>query len=755
MKQVFQRSYLSKELCVEEVPAPSLQGAGVLVRNVASLISPGTERATVSFARKGLIAKVQSQPERVELLFRKMRQHGVIDTLQAARRKLENPIPLGYSSSGTVVDVSADCPGVQVGDRVACAGALYANHAEVVYIPKNLCVPLPDTLSFEEGSFVAPGAIALHGVRLANIGLGETVLIIGLGLIGQLAAQLVQAQGGIAIGVDPEPSRLAMARQLGIAHAFARQQSDLQALVESLTNGHGVDSVLITAATPSNDPIFLAGDLCRERGRVVVVGDVGMQIPRSVYYRKELSVIVSRSYGPGRYDERFEREGHAYPAGYVRWTERDNMAMFLHLAATGKVLLKPLIEKRFPLEEATVAYDQLADPTLRPQPLGMILSYPDAPLSPASDTSRQILWFQSSASIAPIPGKLGLSVVGTGQFMGSTILPILQTQAQVRLRGIVSHSGLSARNAGMQGAFAFCSTALADVLDDESTHAVFIATRHDSHTDLVCQALAHGKHVFVEKPLATTRNDLKRCMQACQNYPHQRLWVGFNRRFAPLSQTLKTIREHDAAGQSIHIRYRVLAGRLPEEHWTHRDGGRIIGEVCHFVDWCQFIIGAAPIRVSAIQTGREPNVDVAIQLQFADGSVAQIDYHMQVDSQTASTLGKEKIEVYTAHFVAELDDFKSLRIAQGGKIKKHLLNKVEKGHQQEIELFVKQLKSLSSGAMASKKTSAPHADIPLHELFLTTETTFAILDALKTQSIIPISLSSFELSSSPTPESTE
>lgn len=726
MRQVFQQSYLSKLLCVEEVPAPMLRGTGVLVQTAASLISPGTERAAVSFARKGFIAKVLSQPERVKLLIRKMKQVGMVDTFQLARRKLENPIPLGYSAAGIVTEASSDMPGIKTGDRVACAGTQFANHAEVLYIPKNLCVPVPDSLSFEEASFVAPGAIAMHGVRLAQIGLGETVVIIGLGLIGQLTAQLVRAQAGIPIGIDLDDSRLKLAKELGMPHAINRNVSHLNETISQLTQGNGADVVLITAATPSQDPIILAGELCRERGKVVVVGDVGLNVPRSVYYRKELSVLISRSYGPGRYDENYENHGQDYPASYVRWTERDNMAAFLQLAAEGMINLKPLIEYRIPIEEAAKAYDMLTNPEIRPQPLGIILTYPESKATPEVKMNHQ-LWL--SAEKNALQDTVGISVIGAGNFLTSTLLPILKNLPKTQLRGLVSQSGLSAKNAAKQAQFAFCSTNIQDILNDANTQALVIATRHDSHTALLTQALNAEKHVFVEKPLATNREGLKRCIQAQLANPHQQILVGFNRRFAPLSTSLhQALGRHQADHHSpLTIHYRILAGQVPEDSWLHAHGGRIVGEVCHFVDWCQFITGANPIRVSAHQTGTGLNPDVSIHLEFSDGSIAQIQYCMRLDSNTASAIGKEKITVNAPGIWAELDDFKTLKLAQKGKASTQKLSRQDKGHTAELNAWVQ---ALQNGTPA----------IPFESLLLTTETTFAILDAIQSGQAVAINL---------------
>ncbi len=719
MRQVFQKSYLSPDLCVEEIPVPVLKGCGVLVENRASLISPGTERATVSFARKNLLAKIQSQPERVALLFRKMKQMGIKDTLLMAKRKLETPIPLGYSSAGVVREVSPDLKEFRLGDRVACAGAQYASHAEVVYIPKNLCVPLPASVTFEEGSFVAPGAIALHGVRQAEIGLGETVAVIGLGLIGLLAAQLVKAQGGIPVGIDLEPERLAMAQQLGITYGLNRQDPALISTLQALTQGQGVDKVIVAAAAASNDPVMLAGEIARDRAKVVIVGDVGMQIPRSLYYHKELSVVVSRSYGPGRYDPAYEEQGQAYPKSYVRWTERENMQAFLQLVARGQVSVLPLIQQRFPVERAEMAYDLLVDPNRRPQPVGIILEYPQPAPAPME---RKLSLHQANPHI----GQIGLGVIGAGNFLRSVLLPEIKKCPEIQRVGLANQSGLSAKTTGESFGFTYCTTDTDIVLADEQVQLVVIGTRHDSHADLLCRALAQGKHVFVEKPLATCEAELAACIEAVGQAPQQQVMVGFNRRFSSLSQTLKSLVTANPTRFPLSIHYRVNAGPVPEDSWLHQHGGRIVGEMCHFIDWCLFLTGEMPIEVTAQQVSVGVNQDVSVQLRFSGGSVAQIQYWMQAEP----ALGKERIEVSAPTLSAILDDFQTLTYQQNGKVSRKALKKQDKGFYQQWQALVHAIKQGSS------------SPIPWNELVATTQTTFAVLEAIRRQQ--PISLTPWE-----------
>lgn len=715
MKQVYQKSYLSKELRVDEVPAPVLKGSGVIVRNAVSLISPGTERATISFARKNIIAKISSQPERVKQLLRKVKQIGLLETAQLTRRKLENPIPLGYSSAGIITDLSSDLHEFVLGDRVACAGSQFANHAEMAYVPKNLCVKLPDNLSFEEGAFVAPGAIALHGVRLAEIGLGETVVVIGLGLIGQLACQLVAAQGGIAIGIDLDPERLELAKSQGATHTFLRSDPHLFHHLQKLTHERGADVVLITAATASHDPVTLAGEIARDRAKVVVVGDVGMNIPRNIYYHKELSVIVSRSYGPGRYDDQFEFHGQDYPAGYIRWSERENMNAFLALAADGKINLLPLIQQRVQVDEAVQVYDQLAKPKT-PQPLGVIIEYPTLQENTTVNETRVLL---VPPRVQSINGPVQLGVIGAGNFLKTLLLPLCQQQPKMTLMGLSATSGLSAKTTGEQFGFQFCTTDVQEIFDETRINAVLIGTRHDSHAELFCDALKHGKHVLMEKPLATTPEELEACIAAQREHPQLLTMIGFNRRFSPLTQLLK--KQLLATGESktpISITYRVHAGPLPADSWLHQAGGRIVGEVCHFVDWCVYVTESEPIAVTAhkiYEDGDGPNFDVMTQIQFANGSTAQIQYIMR----SPAMRGKERIEVFHPLLSAEIDDFKVLRYGRQSVDKTYSCRTPEKGHREELAAFCRALET------------GEHV-MPFSEIVQVSRAVFAIETAMKT-----------------------
>ncbi len=720
MQQVYQKSYLSKELCVEEVPIPNLRGEGCIVQNAASLISPGTERATVSFARKNMLEKIQSQPERVKLLLRKMKQVGVMDTVQLAMRKLEAPIPLGYSSAGIVSEVSKNLSDFKIGDRVACAGAGFANHAETIYIPKNLTVKIPENVSFDEASFVAPGAIAMQGVRLANIGLGDVVLIIGLGLIGQLTAQLVLANGGVPIGIDMSEERLKQAKQMGVKHVFNRNDSNLNSVINNLTRQlnfgsetDGADIAIITAATKSSDPIILASELLRERGHVVVVGDVGLQVPRSIFYHKELSMVVSRSYGPGRYDPRFEELGQAYPRSYVRWTQRDNMASFLELIASQKIDVAPLIDMRFSIKEAHRAYDILTDASVTVQPLGIVIDYPDYNKT-LTDTRKMQL---NKGPIQANDTRIKLGVFGAGNFLKGVLLPAFQQVGDSSFVSVCSQNGLSAKNVGEQFKFNTCATDSDVIFNDKTIDAVVIGTRHDSHADLIIQALEKEKHVFVEKPLATTPSDLKKVIKAIREHQGRCLMVGFNRRFSPVTKQLQKHLANLENRKDMTLHYRVNAGFIPENLWVHDEahGGRVVGEICHFIDWCSMIAESAPVWVEASSNGSGKNQNISTTLGFKNGAIATILYIMNADSQ----LGKERIEVFAPGISVEINDFKTLHVSADGKGTQKDFGRMEKGHKEEIEAFIHTLKTGGEAPISSQS------------MIMTTVATFGILESLQ------------------------
>jgi polar amino acid transport system substrate-binding protein len=708
VKQVLQ-SYKTGEISVTEVPAPSApEPGGVLVRTTASLVSAGTERMAIDLGKKSLVGKARARPDLVAKVLQKLSREGVVATARTVFAKLDVPNPLGYSSTGIVLDAE-DAP-YTMGERVACAGAKIANHAEVNAVPRNLCARVPASLSDEEASFVTVGSIALHGVRMASLQLGERVAVIGLGLIGQIAMQLCRAHGCQVLGVDLDPSKLELAKSLG-CDAVASPSGAIEAMA-ALSGGRGADAVVICAATDSNSPVELAGELARDRARVVVVGAVGMQIPRRPYYDKELVFLQSRSYGPGRYDPQYEEKGVDYPIGYVRWTEQRNMESFLEAIAAGRVNVKKLITHRFPIEKAEDAYKLISGETGE-RFLGVVLTY---------DTQVEA---KKTVEVSPAAAKerdrAGLAFVGAGAFATGVLVPAFAKAAGTRLVSISSGRGVTARHLAEKFAFAKATTSLDEQLQDAAVDAVVISTRHNLHAEQAAAALRAGKHVFVEKPLALNDEQLTQVLEA-QKSSGKILMVGFNRRFAPLVKELKS-RLGQRRGPLM-IQYRVNAGTLPEGSWIKDaaiGGGRIIGEACHMIDLCGAIADAIPTRVYAERAGSIED-DVLLSLRFSDGSVASIHYSSSGDPG----FPKERIEVVGEGVVAVLEDFRSLEFSKGKRTRSNSMLQ-DKGHSAESVAFVE----------AVRRGGPP--PISYESLVATTRATFGALQSLATG--LPVELS--------------
>lgn len=715
MKTIVQ-SYGKGVLEIADVPVPALQPGGILVRNRASLISAGTERLMVDLAKKSLLGKARDRPDLVRRVFDKWRRDGLAATLETVRSRLDNPTPLGYSCAGTVMDVGEGVDNFRVGDLVACAGAGYANHAEVVAVPKHLAVRVPEGVSPEAACFTTVGAIALQGLRLASIELGETVAVIGLGLVGLLGAQLARAAGCRVVGMDKDPARCRLALELGIDHVVDRG-GELERRCRELTGGHGVDKVIIAASTKSNEPIALAGEVARGQGTVAVVGAVGMDIPRKPYYDKELVLRVSRSYGAGRYDPEYEEKGRDYPIGYVRWTENRNMQAFIDQLATGRIVTEPLVTHRFPIAEATEAYELLTGKS-KESYLGILLTYPEP--KPATDDfpiprdARMDLPLREG-----IRGPVGLGLIGAGQFARGTLLPALRRIVDADPVGVATATGVSARHTAEKFDFRFATTSVDEILSRERVDAVLVTTRHHLHAPQVIQALEAGKHVFVEKPLCLEESELE-TIDALHRGSRLLLMVGFNRRFAPMALRLK---EHfEDIDEPLAIHYRVNAGHIPLDHWTQdpeQGGGRVVGEFCHFVDFCIFLTGALPVAVVAqgLPNGdRYRDDNVVATLEMADGSLATITYL----ANGASALAKERVEVFGGGASAVLDNFRRLELYSGGRrtVERALLRQ-DKGHFEELAAFVEAV-----------RTDGP-SPIPMEEILATTRTTFEIRRQLR------------------------
>ena len=589
MKQLLQ-NLRTGEATVAEVPVPVVQAGRVLVRTATSLISAGTERALVELGQKSLLGKARERPELIGKVWEKVKTEGIAQTLDGVRDKLDQSHAVGYSAAGTVIECGEGITDLLPGDRVACAGTNFASHAEVISVPRNLCVRLPDHVGFAEGAFGTVGAIALQGVRLAEPTLGEAVVVIGLGLVGQLTVQLLKANGCRVFGVDIDEARvqlaLASGADAGCVPAEAKEK------VAGWSRGRGADACIIAAATASNEPIELAGEISRLKGQVVAVGMVGMNVPRNVYYLHELTLKVSMSYGPGRYDPNYEESGHDYPVAYVRWTEGRNIEAFLDLLAAGQIDVKPLITHRFSIDDSPRAY-QLISGKLHEHYLAVVLEY---------NTEGEVNSRIENRSITKKPtlaaGRVGLGLIGAGGYAQKVLLPNFRA-AGAEFCSIASASGVSARDVGTKFGFARFLSNAQNVIDDVDANLIVIATRHGSHAELARLALDSGKHVFVEKPLALNDAELDSVLEAAARSEGQ-LLVGFNRRFSPLAVRAKEV----FAGRQapLSIVYRVNAGRVPREHWAQdpsEGGGRIIGEVCHFIDLMQFLTEAPPKSVFA------------------------------------------------------------------------------------------------------------------------------------------------------------
>jgi len=704
MKQVLQNRKTGRPF-VGEVPVPALQRGRVLVRTVASLISAGTERAAVELVSKGLVQEARQRPDLVKAVVAKVKNEGLLNTFSSVRDKMAASQALGYSASGIVSAVAEDVTEFQVGDRVACAGVGYASHAEVLSVPKNLCVHLPEGVSFESGAYGTLGAIALQGVRLAEPTLGESVVVIGLGLVGQLTVQLLKANGCRVFGLDLDQARVALALELGADKASVSSETSAKE-IEAWTRGHGADAVLITAATDSNEPVELAARVSRLKGRVIVVGMTGMNIPRAPFFSRELKLVISMSYGPGRYDPEYEERGHDYPLPYVRWTEKRNIESFLELIGEQKINVERLTTHRFPIADADRAY-QLISGELREPNLGVVLNY-----DPEAEVVRKI---SLGGQVRKSEKSIVLGVIGAGGYVPAMLLPHFKTEG-VEFRAITTASGISAHDVGKRFGFAYAMSSAEEVLDDTDVNLILVGTRHDLHAELARKALERNKHVFVEKPLALNDEQLDSVLEAAGSSTG-RLMVGFNRRFSPLAQRAKEF--FDGRDTPLSMLYRVNAGRITKEHWTQNadeGGGRIVGEVCHFIDLMQFLAGARAVSVFAesISAKSSKIVDadsVFITLRFADGSNGAVAYLSEGDKG----LAKERLEIFGAGRVFVLDDFRRATLYKDGREEQVVLKAQDKGQQAQVREVCK------SGV----------APISLDELEATTRATFRVLDSLR------------------------
>ncbi len=676
MKQVFSDVKTGKIL-VMEVPTPACKQEGILVETLYSLVSAGTERSLVDFGKKNLLRKATERPDQVKKVLDKMKTDGTITAIKAAFNKLDEPLPLGYSGVGRVIEVGKNCLEFKKGDLVAIAGTLHANHAEINYVPKNLAVKLPpDFESIEEAAFVALGAVAMQGIRQAEVELGDKVAVIGLGLLGQITCQILHAYGNEIIGIDINNSQYEIGKEY-IDHFVNSSEEDAVNKVLNLTNGYGVDKIVITAATTSNQPIDFSAEIARDRAIISMIGVTGMEIPRRSFYNKELTFKLSRSYGPGRYDETYEEKGIDYPIGYVRWTEKRIMEEFIRLIYTKRINMKKLITHTFEIDKAPEAYEMVTDNPKKEKYLGIIFNYPQNEKKYRNVVVKNKIINKE---------KIGVGLIGSGNFARSVILPNLTKIEDFELIGLSTSGSTSAGQTIKKYNFKYSTTDYKKLLEDKDINLIIISTPHNTHAKFVIEALDAGKHVYVEKPLAINMEQLEKIKEAYERND-QHLIVGFNRRFSPFAKWIKEQLQTDK--YTTIIQYTINAGEIPKDHWINDPnvgGGRIIGEVCHFVDFCQYLTGSKIKNVvtQTVNSNSEKyinNDNISMNITFENGSLANIIY----TSMGPKSYPKENVKIFTNGNVAELKNFVKAEIYKGGKKIKKSKMQQDKGFVEEYE----------------------------------------------------------------------
>ncbi|MEP7195898.1 MAG: bi-domain-containing oxidoreductase [Saprospiraceae bacterium] len=698
MKQIIQ-DIKNGETQLVETPAPIVQKGQVLIQTCYSLVSSGTERMLLNFGKAGWIAKAKQQPERVQQVLSKIKSDGFLVTIDSVLRKLETPIPLGYCNAGIVIGIGEEVHNFSIGDRVISNGP----HAEIVSVGKNLVAKIPDELSFEEAVFTVIGSIGLQGIRLANPTLGETFVVQGLGLVGLITAQLLKSNGCKVIGIDMDESKLDVAQKLGIDCLKTSAENSCVEDVLERTNKYGADAVIICASSTSNDIISNAAQMSRKKGRIVLVGVVGMEMNRADFFEKELSFQVSCSYGPGRYEGNYEREGLDYPIGYVRWTEQRNFEAVLSAIHSGSVDVKPLISEIISLEN----YQQIYDNLNKSQSIASLIQYHVVEESKQSRIILQNKNFDNASSL--------IGIIGSGNFTSSTMLPLLY-KLNAPIKSITSNSGLTATQLAKKYNIPVVSTDYQSVLQDSSTESVIITTRHNTHAQIVGEALLQNKHVFVEKPLALNVEELKKCIVALEKSSGS-LMVGYNRRFAPAAKLLK---EHlQKSESSMQIVITMNAGYLPIDHWTQNmeiGGGRIIGEACHCFDLANYLTGslAKEVLAQSMDEGKSNSDNVSVMVKYENGSTAVINYF----ANGSKDYPKERIEVYQKNQTAVIDNFKKLSFF--GSSTKEWSGTQDKGHRDQ---YIQWLRFIEHGG---------NTLIDIESLINTSQLSFAVIESLKT-----------------------
>lgn len=695
----------SGDMIVQEVPSPQLGMGMILVRNHYSLISAGTESSTVKAARKSLIGKAKERPQQAKQVFDVLLQQGPIQTYRTVTKKLEAYSPLGYSTAGVVIEVGGGVNEFVKGDFVACAGLGYAVHAEFIVVPKNLAVKLNTETNIKNASYNTLGAIAMQGIRQADLRLGETCAVIGLGLLGQLSCLMLKASGVRVVGIDVSPSAVEIARKHCTDLALPRNANGIEEQINQFTNGVGVDAVIIAAATDSLDPINFSGAIARKKGKVIILGAVPTGFERDPYwYRKELELKMSCSYGPGRYDFGYEEKGIDYPVAYVRWTEKRNMEAFQQLIADRIINIDYLTTHVIAFEDAPNAYDMILNKT---EPyLGVVLKY--------NIEKEQQIHQKIEIKKPTLNGKVNIAFIGAGSYAQGNLLPNLPKNSQITRKGILTITGTTSKRVAERFGFEYCTSNEKDILENENINTIFIATRHDSHAEYVLKSLEKGKNVFVEKPICLTPVELNQITEAYNGRQH--LLVGFNRRFSQLSTLLKS---HIGNGPMT-MNYRINAGKIPGDSWIQDiavGGGRIIGEVCHFIDYLTWLNGSLPVSVfaKALPDAENNNDTINIQISFANGSIGAISYY----ANGPKSLPKEYIEVFHAGSAGILDNFKKIKIFGKKEFKKSLFNQ-DKGQSQMVSAFLDAIVNGSPSPISFK------------EISVVTKACFAVLESLKT-----------------------
>jgi predicted dehydrogenase/threonine dehydrogenase-like Zn-dependent dehydrogenase len=711
LKQIV-NNFKTGKLRLVEVPSPACQDGGIVIKNICSLVSIGTEKMMIDLAKKSLVNKAKERPDQVQQVIQKVKNEGLVSTYKKVMNALDEPKPLGYSCSGIIVEIGNNGGNFQVGDRVACAGAGFANHAEFNFIPKNLAVKIPENVSFEEAAYTTVGAIALQGVRQSEPNLGDIACVIGLGLLGLLTVQLLKANGCIVIGTDLDKKKVKLAQKLGADYAFQADRSKLISKVKQITQDQGVDVVIISASSKSNEPIEMAADLSRHKGKVVALGLFPMNIPRNAYYLKELDLRLSMSYGPGRYDPYYEERGHDYPYAYVRWTEQRNMQAVLNLISQGSLDVNNLTTHHFKFQNAEEVYSKIL--LGKENFLGVLFEY-----DKKQKMDRQIK--VERHHIRKVKSEIVLGLIGAGNYAGAMLYPQFKKYPDVEIIGIAAGTGISAEDKAKKYSAQVITTDYTELLRNKKINGVFITTRHYLHAEQIVEALKSDKHVFVEKPIALSIKELESIKEAYQNNT-KILMVGYNRRYSPLTEKLNDF-FNDKIG-TMNILYRVNAGFIPKDHWVQdpgQGGGRIIGELCHFIDFMIFLCKSLPVKVytSSLSINSEEQVvedNISVIIKFNDGSVGTILY----SAQGGSGMEKEYIEVFADDKSAKLIDFRELILYEGSKKKNIKLSSQNKGQAGEIKYFFDQIRGIVPTINS------------FEEIFFGSLTTFKILESLRT-----------------------